>query len=97
MIGDISDLANATSENEPPNKVHRLQDHNYCIAEEQGHASDPIGKLTMNWDLLRKQMIGLANKDGTTCYINSLIQCLANTPPLVDWLFAQLNKLNTCK
>lgn len=97
MINSMDDLNKSTPANDIPEEVWCLQDHDYCVVEKQSHSSDPIDDLTINWNLLRKQMIGLTNNDGTTCYINSALQCLANTPPLVDWLFSQLDKLNTCK
>jgi ubiquitin C-terminal hydrolase len=45
----------------------------------------------MNWTIVRVHGVGLINR-GTTkeslniCYINSIIQCLANTAPFVQWL-----------
>ena len=51
----------------------------------------------MNWDLLRQKFVGLRNTDGKTCYINAALQCLASTPPLIDWLFKQLDKMKCCE
>ncbi|CAF4046711.1 unnamed protein product [Rotaria sp. Silwood2] len=51
----------------------------------------------MKFDFRRKYIIGLKNIDKTTCYINASLQCLASTPPLVDWLFNQSDQLNSCK
>mgnify|MGYP002385511667 FL=1 len=50
----------------------------------------------MSWNALRKQIIGLPNANGKTCYINSALQCFASTPPLVKWLFDHADKLQTC-
>jgi ubiquitin C-terminal hydrolase len=55
-----------------------------------------IDQPVMNWNMLRKQMIGLTNKSSTACYINSALQCFASTPPLVEWLFGHVDKLKTC-
>lgn len=96
-INRIGDPNNTTLDNNIRKSVCGLRDHDYCIVEEQGDSSDPTDGLAINWNMLRKQMIGLTNHDHKTCYINSALQCLANTPPLVDWLFSQLDKLNTCK
>jgi ubiquitin C-terminal hydrolase len=49
--------------------------------------------IQMEWTILNKPGCGLTNKDEerickNMCYINAIIQCLANTAPFVEWLLS---------
>ncbi|CAF5044622.1 unnamed protein product, partial [Rotaria sp. Silwood1] len=52
-------------------------------------------ELKLEWSLVHVRGIGLLNKDLTKClnlcYMNSVIQCLANTAPFVQWLLNEEN------
>ncbi|CAF4789416.1 unnamed protein product, partial [Rotaria magnacalcarata] len=53
-------------------------------------------ELEMEWSITHKHGLGLSNTNKqkqclNICYINSIIQCLANIAPFVQWL---LNKEN---
>ena len=43
--------------------------------------------LMMDWELLKDRGSGLVNL-GNTCFINASLQCLANTPPLVQYILS---------
>ncbi len=48
-------------------------------------------QLKMDWTMVRVHGVGLINRAAAKtslniCYINSIIQCLANTAPFVQWL-----------
>ncbi|CAF1541416.1 unnamed protein product [Rotaria magnacalcarata] len=51
----------------------------------------------MNWNSSRNRMIDLRNQDNKTCYINAALECLGSTLPLTEWLFEQVDNLNTCR
>ncbi|CAF4367646.1 unnamed protein product, partial [Adineta steineri] len=47
----------------------------------------------MDWRIVHVHGTGLINRNSgkiclNICYINSIIQCLANTAPFVQWLLA---------
>ena len=73
------------------------QNQNDCISMQQRDTSVLIDQPVMNWNMLRKEIVGLTNKSSTSCYINSALQCFASTPPLVKWLSDHIDKLKTCK
>jgi len=57
--------------------------------------------IQMEWIILNKPGCGLLNKDEegvckNMCYINAIIQCLANTAPFVQWLLSD-RAGDTCK
>ena len=71
-------------------RCYRRNEDN-CVLVQQQDTAIRIHRPKINWNSFRKQIIGLTNEDSATCYINAAFQCLASTPPLVDWLFDQLN------
>ncbi|CAF4499515.1 unnamed protein product, partial [Rotaria sp. Silwood2] len=57
------------------------------------HGNTPItrSQLKMEWSITHVHGVGLNNTDKAKkclniCYINGIIQCLANIPPFVQWL-----------
>ncbi|CAF1488393.1 unnamed protein product, partial [Adineta steineri] len=57
------------------------------------HPTVPVtlSKLKLKWSIINTCGVGLINKDGRNkclniCYINSVIQCLSNAAPFVQWL-----------
>jgi len=96
-ISAVNDFSSDELNRESSKKIRCLQDDNNFVNVQHNLTSISANKPIFNWNLLRKQIFGLTNKDNTTCYINAALQCLASTPPLVDWLFDQIDKLNTCK
>ncbi len=66
------------------------------LIQQLHHPSVLLKDAFMNWNTLRTHVIGLINPGNNSCYINAAIQCLASTPPLVDWLLEK-NKLSTCE
>ncbi|CAF3628835.1 unnamed protein product [Rotaria sordida] len=79
----------------PSGKRFRPETNDYQFIQ-SNYSNVIISKPTMNWRFLRKRIIGLKNTDNT-CYINAALQCLASTPPFVEWLFDQLDTLDTCQ
>ena len=58
--------------------------------EESERFSKALGTyLSANSDC-RAGLVGLKNM-GNTCYLNSMIQCLANTEPLVKFFLYELH------
>jgi hypothetical protein len=57
--------------------------------------------LQMEWTILHEPGRGLINKNEigqckNICYINAIIQCLANTAPFTQWLLTDCNP-HRCK
>ena len=49
------------------------------------------GKLELKWKQKRPIGAGLSNM-GNTCFLNSVLQCLAYTPPLINYLLSDDHK-----
>ena len=49
--------------------------------------------LEMDWKRVRSIGAGLSNM-GNTCFLNSVLQCLSYTPPLVNYLLSGEHKQN---
>lgn len=55
----------------------------------------------MNWTILNQHGLGLDNggqkkSQQNKCYLNAIIQCLANTAPFAQWLLCEVND-DQCK
>lgn len=63
------------------------------VIEKPYHRADVFSEhqAQMEWTMLNMPGYGLTNKDVkgncmNICYINAVVQCLANTAPFVQWL-----------
>jgi ubiquitin C-terminal hydrolase len=61
-----------------PKSCHRITDFS-------------ISNIKMDWTLLKEHGVGLQNGSRSKntkniCYLNAIMQCLANTPPFAQWL-----------
>ncbi|CAF1474305.1 unnamed protein product [Adineta steineri] len=68
---------------EPPSKRMKKPYHHTHSAT--------LSELQLNWSLVGVRGVGLTNTDTSKkcrniCYINAIVQCLANTAPFVEWL-----------
>ncbi len=55
--------------------------------------------MSLNWHLIHSPGGGLmnnGNRDKNLCFINAVIQCLAYTPALTQWLLTEQDKLTIC-
>ncbi|CAF1396575.1 unnamed protein product [Adineta ricciae] len=59
--------------------------------------SNDYAETFIDWNKLREKIIGLSNSDAASCYINAALQCLASTPPLLDWMIKQKDTLTICE
>jgi len=83
--------------------VNQLEEPRSKRLKKLFHHIHPLiqSELKLEWSLVRVHGIGLLNKDLTKkclnlCYMNSVIQCLANTAPFVQWLVNEENH-GSCK
>lgn len=67
------------------------------------HRTKPLARdeVSTGWSMVHTHGVGLRNTDTdgkslNICYINGVIQCLANTAPLAQWLLDDRNH-RTCK
>ena len=56
----------------------------------------PPEKVEIQWKEVRRIGPGLANL-GNTCFLNSVMQVLTYTPPLVNFVISDIHGPNTCK
>jgi ubiquitin C-terminal hydrolase len=55
--------------------------------------------MALTWNLVHSHGVGLVNngtRDKNLCFINAVVQCLAHTPALAQWLLAEKDKLKNC-
>jgi ubiquitin C-terminal hydrolase len=55
--------------------------------------------MELSWTLIHSHGIGLANngiRDKNLCFINSVVQCLAHTSALAQWLVTEKDKSKNC-
>ncbi|CAF4620876.1 unnamed protein product [Rotaria sp. Silwood2] len=97
MISSIDECNTDIRDKTPSKKPLDPQKNNDYLLIQSDSTNFSTNKPTMNWNLLRKRIIGLKNIDNKMCYINAALQCFANTPPLIEWLFDRFNELNTCE
>jgi len=55
--------------------------------------------MSLNWHLIHSPGVGLMNNtngDKNLCFMNVVLQCLAYTPALAQWLLREQDKLTIC-
>ncbi|CAF1348938.1 unnamed protein product [Adineta steineri] len=56
--------------------------------------------IALTWRSIQSRGVGLSNngtRDKNLCFINAVVQGLAHTPALVQWLISEQHKLKNCK
>ena len=56
----------------------------------------PLDKVSLDWESVRRIGPGLSNI-GNTCFLNSVLQVLTYTAPLVNYLSSQTGHCKECK